>query len=426
MQLKDEISAFLQENFDHYLQILKQMVDINTFTWNAEGVDQLGSFILSTFSHLGFSSELIPSTNPKFGHHLILHRHAIEGDKKSNSSIALISHLDTVFSPEEENKNNFHFRMVGKRAYGPGTVDIKGGSVMILMIMDAIYRYAPHVFDKTNWCLAYNAAEEALSDDFGDSLIRRLPPSTRACLIFEGGATKYNPENDQNLPIDQQTFGLVASRKGRAALKVQVEGKSAHAGNYHAKGANAIVQLAHLIQELNQLTDYEKQVTINIGTIKGGSVINRVPHEAEANLELRAFSPEVFKQTLEKILSLEKSIVVTSRDGFKCKGNVKITEQTAPWPENQSTADLFTLWEKTAQQIGMQVSRDARGGLSDGNFLWDKFPTLDGLGPVGGNAHCSEHAPDGSKEQEYVELESFIPKTLLNTLAIIQLAEQNQ
>jgi glutamate carboxypeptidase len=73
--------------------------------------------------------------------------------------------------------------------------------------------------------------------------------------------------------------------------------------------------------------------------------------------------------------------------------------------------------------MGIQVSPEERGGLSDGNLLWNDFPTLDGLGPTGANAHCSERSQDGSKDQEYAERSSFIPKTMLNVVAILELLD---
>ena len=69
----------------------------------------------------------------------------------------------------------------------------------------------------------------------------------------------------------------------------------------------------------------------------------------------------------------------------------------------------------------MDTIEEARGGLSDGNWTWQRFPTLDGLGPTGANPHCSERSPDGSKDQEYVLVPSFVPKALLNTTAILKL-----
>ena len=52
---------------------------------------------------------------------------------------------------------------------------------------------------------------------------------------------------------------------------------------------------------------------------------------------------------------------------------------------------------------GVKVREEERGGLSDGNVLWDAFPTVDGLGPCGENSHCSEHSSDGRKEQEWAD-----------------------
>jgi glutamate carboxypeptidase len=59
--------------------------------------------------------------------------------------------------------------------------------------------------------------------------------------------------------------------------------------------------------------------------------------------------------------------------------------------------------------------------LSDANYLCHLGPTLDGLGPGGANAHCSERSADGSKTPEYVEPDSFVPKTALNVLALLRL-----
>jgi glutamate carboxypeptidase len=51
-------------------------------------------------------------------------------------------------------------------------------------------------------------------------------------------------------------------------------------------------------------------------------------------------------------------------------------------------------------------------------------PTLDGLGPWGENDHCSERSADGKKLPEFVEISSFVPKAALNTVAILNLAEE--
>jgi glutamate carboxypeptidase len=412
MPLITSLENYFKENLPTYLDHLRQMVAINSFTANPEGVNRLGALTAELFAGLGFSAEFVQSSNPRFGKHLVLSR---QGEQLVSGEAAyplgMISHLDTVFTAEEEQRNDFVWRPEGKRIYGPGTVDIKGGTVMMYMLLDALQTFAREVFERISWILLLDASEEALSVDFSRLCLQRLPENSLACLVFEGGTNSGD------------NFPLVVSRKGRAAYRVKVEGKSAHAGNFHANGANAILQMAYTIQKIAALTDYEKKITFNVGTVKGGSVVNRVPHYAEASVEMRAFSPDVFDAGVAAMLALDGSSDVASADGYRCKVKIEVGEKTAPWPPNPGTQHLFNLWEHAAAQLGLRLEQEHRGGLSDGNMLWQHFPTLDGLGPAGNNAHCSERSPDGNKDQEYVYVGSFVPKAMLNTLGILKLFE---
>jgi glutamate carboxypeptidase len=123
------------------------------------------------------------------------------------------------------------------------------------------------------------------------------------------------------------------------------------------------------------------------------------------------------------MLALDGSSDIASADGYRCKVSVELGETTAPWPPNPGTQGLYGIWEQAAEMVGLRLAQEQRGGLSDGNLLWGHYPTLDGLGPAGNNAHCSERSPDGSKDQEYVYVGSFVPKALLNSLAIMKLVE---
>jgi len=108
-------------------------------------------------------------------------------------------------------------------------------------------------------------------------------------------------------------------------------------------------------------------------------------------------------------------------DGYPCQVNVEILSESRPWPRNAKTDRLMGFWRQAGNQLSLPIDAEARGGLSDGNLIWDVVPTIDGLGPSGGNGHCSERSPDGSKLPEYVRLSSFVPKSALNALAILKL-----
>ncbi len=409
--LNRQLSDYLQHNQPFYLDLLRQMISINSFTANPAGVNAVGDLTAAAFANLGFTAEKVPSANPAYGCHLVLTRPA-GSPSGSAPKIGLVSHLDTVFPPEEEAANNFVWRQEGDRCYGPGTVDCKGGTVVLYMTLAAIQAVAPQAYDAVTWVVLIDASEERDAFDFQDLCLQRLAGNTLACLIYEGG----HAENG--------AYTAVVARKGMAIYHVTVEGKAAHAGSAHQEGANAIVQLADTIQRIAALTDYSRELTFNVGRVTGGTVTNRVPHRAEAWVEMRTFSPGIFDQGVAATLALANQPSVRSADGsFTCRVTIEIVEQTAPWPRNPATDRLLAVWQEAAAALGMQVVPEERGGLSDGNPLWPAFPILDGMGPVGANAHRSEHSPDGSKEQEYVLASSFVPKAVLDAAAILTLLD---
>ncbi len=406
-------TAFLEQQMPHYMALLEQMVKINSFTANPAGVNKLGVLTAKMFSELGFSAETVQSVNPLYGQHLILTRPGRKIVGRPAPRIGLVSHLDTVFPPDEENRNDFHWREEGDRIYGPGTVDIKGGTIMIYMVLSALQAICPQEFESVTWVVLLDASEEAGGSDFGRLCVDRLKDDALACLIFEPGNWSGGRPH------------IVVARKGMAVYRIEVEGKAAHAGSAHAQGANAVVQMADVIERICKLTDYGRDLTFNVGTVAGGTVINRVPHFASASVEMRAYKEDVFEEGIAEILALNDLSTVRSNDGqYACRVKTEVIARVRPWPRNAGTDRLYQAWQETAAALGYEAIAEERAGLSDGNYFWFDLPTLDGLGPAGGNAHCSERTKDGSKDQEYVLAESFVPKTVLNTMAILHLLDQ--
>jgi glutamate carboxypeptidase len=399
----------MRSRLPHYLDLLRQMVTINSFTRNREGVNRLGQLTAEILAELDFTAEHINSAREGFGRHLVLTRGG-----RTTSKVGFVSHLDTVFPESEEIENDFRWRDDGARIYGPGTVDIKGGTVLMYMMLDALRAVAPSFYEDMTWVLLLDASEEVDGEDFGELCVERLGGAdTLACLVFEGAR------------IDREQANVVVARKGMAVYQVAVEGRGAHAGSAHENGANAIVHLADLVSEIAALTDYTRNLTFNVGTIVGGTVVNRVPHFAEANVEMRAFASDVYDEAYAQMLAFGRNSVTGGVDGdFSYRITVDVTRKTAPWPRNQATDRLYELWSEAGAILGLRVVPEERGGLSDGNYFWDKIPTLDGLGPAGGNAHCSQRSPDGTKDQEFVWRHSFVPKAVLNCVALLLLQQQ--
>ena len=401
------LKAFFEAQLPASLEMLRQMVNVNSFTSNRDGVNRLGKLTAEFFTPLGFTAEYVPSTNAELGTHLVMTRPG-----RSKKSLALMSHLDTVFPPEEETANNFHWQVEGDRIFGPGTLDIKGGTMMMWLVLMALRAKAPDRFEEVTWKLFWNSSEECLSPDFEHVCRERLLPTTVALLIFEA---------ENRLGLNRQ---MVAARKGRITWKVTVKGRGAHAGGNLKQGASAVLQLARLVQRIEAMTDFSKELTFNVGKVWGGTVLNRVPHEAIAEGEFRAFSPVVCSEAKTHLMSLTgKGDVRSHADGYPCQVEVELTSVSRPWPRNPDTDRLMNIWIDSALKLGTSVLPEERGGLSDGNSFWDIVPTLDGLGPWGDNDHCSERSPDGSKLPEFIEISSIVPKAVLNTVSILKLLD---
>src|SRR5437899_7908663 len=97
MQL-DRLTSCCEQRLPETLELLREMVGINSFTENAEGVNRLSRFVAGAFLPLGFGASFHEATHPSYGKHLVLRRASIPGAP----TIALVSHLDTVFTEEEE------------------------------------------------------------------------------------------------------------------------------------------------------------------------------------------------------------------------------------------------------------------------------------------------------------------------------------
>jgi glutamate carboxypeptidase len=400
-----KLTEFLEAQLPTALEMLQQMVGINSFTLNRDGINRLSRYTAECFAALGFQAEFVASTNPQFGEHLVLTRRGT-----GSKSVMMVSHLDTVFPPEEELRNDFRWRVEGDRIFGPGTNDIKGGTVVMWLVLRALQTLAPAQFEATTWKLLWNSSEEMFSPDFGELCRARVEQETLAALIFESEGRL----GDDHL--------MVVARKGRATWRVTANGRAAHAGSSHGQGANAILQLSRAVERIAALTNPAQDLTVNVATISGGTVLNRVPHEAVAEGEFRAFVPQVYEQTKAVLLGMAGAGEVRARtDRFACSLKVQILTESRPWPRNPATDRLFELWRQAGELTGQVINCQERGGLSDGNLIWDAVPTLDGLGPPGDNSHCSERSADGSKLPEFVERSSLVPKAATNTLAILKL-----
>ncbi|MDH4360485.1 MAG: M20/M25/M40 family metallo-hydrolase [Nitrospirota bacterium] len=126
------------------LKDLERYVNINTGTFNVEGLNHFRNLLEAEFNALGFETavqpggemELLSCKDRKmvFADHLLARRTG-----KKPTQVFLNGHLDTVFPKDDE------FQTITLEAdgtlKGPGVLDMKGGLVAMKYALNALYHH---------------------------------------------------------------------------------------------------------------------------------------------------------------------------------------------------------------------------------------------------------------------------------------------
>ncbi len=200
---------------------------------------------------------------------------------------------------------------------------------------------------------------------------------------------------------------IVSQRKGMMHLRATVEGRSAHAGVEPEQGRSATLEAAHKTIALHALNGRWPGVTVNVGELRGGTRPNIVAESCVMTIDLRAASERTQDEAEAAIRQILSSSTVAD-----VRTTVEVLGYTRPMEKTAASAELVDAAVAIAAQLGFSLADAATGGSSDANTTAAAgVPSLDGLGPVGGNDHTPE---------EYVLVSSIVPRTTL--LAALVLA----
>ncbi|SFV74635.1 Acetylornithine deacetylase/Succinyl-diaminopimelate desuccinylase and related deacylases [hydrothermal vent metagenome] len=333
-----------------YIKDLQKIVKINSYTKNKKGVDRVGEIFDRWFEELGFSLEL--HQRGAIGHH-----HHYKSLKTEGKKLLLLGHLDTVF-PEGKFET---FLEDEEWVYGPGVCDMKGGNIVILEALRAIYQHKKEI---TNIDVLLVSDEETGSDD-SKLLSAKLAKEYDYCFVYEAAG-----KNEE----------LVTGRKGVGTFFIDIEGKAAHAGNHYSDGYDANLEASYKLQKLVALTDLEKGTTLNVGKIEGGIGANTISPYAHLTFELRYKTIQEKERVLQEIDRIVKTSYVAHTKATLRGGIQRDVMQTSQ--------DSLHLLQKINEIAQTNISSEERGGVSDANIMSaNGVITLDGFGPFGDGDH---------------------------------------
>src|ERR1700722_3391761 len=287
---------------------------------------------------------------------------------RPTGQLLVLGHYDTVYASGTLRK--MPFRISAGKAHGPGTFDMKAGIVQALFAAETLQRLSaedqPHKRIVFLW-----TSDEEIGSESSRKLIETEARRSDAVFVLE---PSFGPRG-----------ALKTERKGVGEAELIAHGRASHAGLAPQDGINAIHEIARQIARLEAWNDLRSGVTINAGTIEGGSRTNVIPELARVQLDLRATTVADMRQLERRLRALKPEL----------KGSrLEITGGFTRAPlERKMSAALFTRARALAAQMNINLEECAVGGGSAGNFTAAAgIPTLDGLGAVGDGAHSShEH-----------------------------------
>jgi glutamate carboxypeptidase len=279
--------------------------------------------------------------------------------------VMLLGHFDTVW--KVGTLETMPLREDDGRLHGPGIYDMKASIAVSALALRALHQPG---CDRPRIVVLLTTDEE-IGSQTSRAIIEAEARDCDAVLVLEpslpGGAVKTH-------------------RKGCGEFTLTAHGVSAHAGIDPRKGASAIHELAHQVQAIERLQDLERGISLNVGTIEGGTRGNVVAERASAVIDVRV-------PAMTDAARIEAAMHALEPRNPAVRLEVRGGVGRPPLERTPGVARLYEQARGVAARLGRDLAEGGTGGGSDGNFTAALgVPTLDGLGPDGDGAHANhEH-----------------------------------
>ncbi|MBA4423293.1 MAG: hypothetical protein C0390_09375 [Syntrophus sp. (in: bacteria)] len=377
--LQKNLTAHLKDQEEMMGNVLKRLVLIQSGTRNKAGVDRVCREIYDLFEPLSLDRRILPQET--YGDLLVVSVPSNEDRRR----ILLAGHMDTIFPADtafcgwREDESYF---------YGPGVIDMKGGLVVGIFALKALATL--RLLENLPITWIFNSEEEVGSPISRPLFVTEAKRSAMA-FVLEAGGMKGQ---------------IVTGRKGHLVLKLSARGRAGHAAQVVEGKKSAILDLAHVIIELEGLNGRFPGVSVNIGQTAGGIVPNSVPEEAWAAVDVRSPTTEgfaFFRSCLNDLLKWRQV------EGMDLRADV--VEHVPIMEATERNKALFNVIAGEASRLGIPVVEQFRAGASDANTIAEAgTPVVDGLGPVGKHDHS---------DREYLVRESLHTRSALLALSLL-------
>ena len=380
-----ELLAAVETEVPGFMRTWESLVDVDSGTGDAAGLARVEGILVQRLNALDARVETVPA-RPSVGDSVL---GMFTGT--GSTRILLMIHYDTVFERGEAARRPF--RVEGKRAFGPGVADAKGGVALILHAVKVLREVGSSGYGTLT--VLFNPDEEESSLGSRD-LVRELAAKQDYVLSYE--------------PPDRDI--VTVATKGIARVHLTVKGVASHAGSAPEKGRNAAIELAHQLLQLDKLGDHAKGTTVNWTVVRAGERVNIIPDEARATADMRLSDAGELSR-----VQRQAEAIVTNHLVPDTTVTVEVEDRRPPLPRNPASEALAELAKRIYGEIGRSLEPAAMRFGTDAGFAYDADSgtpaVLETLGIVGRRIH----SPD-----EFAEIDTIVPRLYLTVRMVQELS----
>lgn len=373
--------------------LLEKLVNINSGTFNAAGVRQVGELLTPEFEKLGFQVRWIPMDEVHRAGHLVAERKGTHGKR-----VMLIGHMDTVFEPSSPfQKWTMKSATV---ASGPGTSDMKGGLMIMLFALKAMQ--SAGALEGANITVFLTGDEENAGEPL--TISRRdfiaTGKASEAAIEFEGGSRS-----------DGSDFATIA-RRSASLWNLKATGVEGHSAGIFTEraGSGAIYEISRILAAFESQLK-EPDLTYNTGVIVGGSNVtfdaakntgtaigkpNIIASTAYASGDIRTVTDDQLEHVREKMrLIVAKHLPHT---GAEITFEDKYPSMAAT-DGNKALLKVLNGVNLDLNMEAMEPLPPSKRGAGDVSFVAPYVDSISGFGSLGGGAHAPGETVDLSRQQ---------------------------
>jgi len=378
LPLMVRIRGFLRSHQERTEKLLQEMVNINSYVRNVEGVNALGNLVWRHLSPLGFNHQIIPQV--EVGNILLF-----SNFPEKDYDVLLLGHLDT----STPFKKQMNYRETEQRLYGTGIWLNKGAIAIMIAALQAL-RFA-RLMKKLRVGILLTT-DSSLQGRFAQEHVNQVANRAKVVIGLKGGGIGST---------------VVTSRSGAAVYTCQMNLEKAQKAEDVAR---AVASFSRLLTSWAELTDESKGLLVAASEAEIKSHISDLFVQGEALLSVR-FNDAALADDVDKKIK----VLLKRRSRAQLRLQIEGGVRRSPMIRTEGVQKLWSRVKQVADQLDIRLLEEHRWSSSDICFINNNKPSIDGMGPIG---------LDSAGKEEYILRHSLLERATLLAMVLHNLGKE--